>query len=109
MKLQSRLPQIATELGPAARQAARAGARIVEDAAKARVPIHTGRLRAAIHTEDQPEGVAVIAGDRRAWYGHIVEHGGRYTPAQPFLVPAFEENRDLIITEVTQTIRHIIG
>ena len=28
------------------------------------------------------------------WYGHLVEFGTRYVPAQPFLVPAAEEGKE---------------
>lgn len=95
--------------------------------AKARCPREPGgshHLQDAIHIEEQLEGIYVVAGDNRAWYGHLVEFGSyktgeRFTrnrvgtqfhghegreghttgvmPAHPFLTPAFEANRTPII------------
>lgn len=92
--LKSRFPQIIAELPVLMDMVARGAAELVEQRAKERVPVGTGRLRDAIHTERQDLGeYAVIAGDRKAFYGHIVEHGGVHTPAQPFLVPAADDVR----------------
>ena len=73
----SRIPQITAKMIPALEAAVTEAAQIVEDRAKQRVPVNTGRLRDAIHIEHTGLGeVTVVAGDTEAFYGHIVEHGG---------------------------------
>jgi HK97 gp10 family phage protein len=74
--------------------AARAGAELVEQRAKGRVSVASGKLRDAIHVEREGLGeYAVVAGNKAVFYGHIVEHGGAHSPAHPFLIPAGEESR----------------
>jgi HK97 gp10 family phage protein len=95
MLTHNRFPEIIAELQIRSDLAARAVAEHIEDAAKTRVPVDTGRLQQAIHTERRRRGTwAVVAGDTDAWYGHIVEHGGAHTSPRPFLVPALESARD---------------
>jgi HK97 gp10 family phage protein len=101
----SRIPKIALELDPAVMAALDAGAHLVAEAAKERVPVNTGRLRDAIHVEHDGDDVAVVAGDTEAFYGHIVEHGSTYVPPHPFLIPAMEANR----TEVVGMVKAAIG
>ncbi len=105
--LQSRLPEIAAELGPAVAEATAAGAELIAEDAKARVPVDSGRLQRAIHVEASPEGAYVVAGDREAFYGHIVEHGSVNAPAHPFLVPALEENRGKVEEGIRAAIRRV--
>lgn len=93
----SRLPRIIAELEPALDEAMATAALMVAEQAKMRVPVETGRLRAAIHVERTgPAKYAVVAGDseHNVFYGHIVEHGGVHQPAQPFLIPALEASRN---------------
>lgn len=104
----NRLPQIMAELPAAVDAAVRAGAELVEARAKDRVPVDTGKLRAAIHTDR--DGVAeytVKGGDDDAWYGHIVEHGGNRTSPRPFMVPSAEESRDEVTALVAAAIRRV--
>jgi HK97 gp10 family phage protein len=103
----NKLPQIIAELEPAVRAALETSAQDVVDAAKARVPIDTGKLYRAIHVELTNEGVEVQAGNNDVFYGHIVEHGGINHPPHPFLVPALEENRELIIERVAAALRKV--
>lgn len=94
MSYKSRLPHIAAELAAKLDGAVAAVAEEIARGAKDRVPVHTGTLRDAIHVERRGIGEhEVIAGDNRAFYGNIVEHGGAYTPARPFLNPAVEQVR----------------
>ena len=68
-------------------------ARQVEEAAKSRVPVATGRLRDSIHVEAQEGEVRVVADaedDGRA-YASYVEFGTSETSAQPFLRPAIDD------------------
>lgn len=92
-KWKSDLPKITVEMVARAEAAAKAVAERIEQDAKNRVPVNTGRLRNAIHTENVEGGYEVIGGNTEAFYGHIVEHGGVHTPARPFMVPASEAAR----------------
>lgn len=104
----SRIPKIAAELGPTLDAVAKAGAERVEQGAKSRVPVATGKLRNAIHTEREGVGeYAVIAGDGDVFYGHIVEHGGAHTAARPFLIPAAEEARAEYVAAAKAALRRI--
>jgi len=102
----SRLPLIAAELEPRLEAIAAAGAELVAARARDRVPVRTGKLRDAIHVEHtEPGEYAVVAGDTDVFYGHIVEHGGAYTPARPFLIPAGEEARPEIVKLAAAALR----
>jgi HK97 gp10 family phage protein len=104
--LRSRIPQITREMEPAVAAALRFAAEQVADAAKARVPIETGKLRNAIHVErDGHLEFQVLAGDADVFYGHIVEHGGAHTGPQPFLVPALEAKRHEVVKDVRRAIK----
>lgn len=76
---------------------AEATAQAIVTGAKARVPVNSGKLRNAIHTDHHGIGeVEVIAGDTDVFYGHIVEHGGVNHAPHPFLTPAMEQARGAI-------------
>ena len=62
-------------------------ARVIEQEAKMRVPIRTGRLLSSIFTDVSGNILAIQA---RAPYASFVEHGTRYMRPQPFLRPALE-------------------
>lgn len=77
---------------------ARTAAELVEQRAKDRVPVQTGKLRDSIHVDREGAGeYTVIAGDRDVFYGHIIEHGGVHTPARPFMIPATDEVRAQVL------------
>lgn len=103
--LRSRLPEISVEIHVIVQEALEQGAEEVVLQAKQQVPVNTGRLRDAIHTDTEPEGVYVVAGDDEAWYGHLVEHGTAKTPPRPFLVPALDERRSEVIDRVRTRLR----
>jgi HK97 gp10 family phage protein len=104
----NRLPEIIARLQPEVDRAVQEAAKSVVDSAKARVPVNTGRLRDAIHVQVELEGVYVVAGNREAWYGHIVEHGSVKQPPHPFLLPALEENRAEIVAAVELAVRKAV-
>lgn len=105
MAYKSRIPMIARELLPRLDAAAVAAAELIEQAAKERVPVDTGRLRDAIHVEHEDDGVAVIAGNNEVFYGHIVEHGSVHSAAHPFMIPALEQSRPLIAKLAKEALR----
>jgi hypothetical protein len=48
--------------------------------------------------------VYVLAGDPKdpsfAFYGHMIEFGTSHSPPYPFLVPALEDEHELIVDDV---------
>jgi len=77
--------------------ATKLGAETIERAAKERVPVASGTLRDAIHTDRKKVAeYEVRAGNTEAFYGHMVEHGTSHSPPHPFLVPALEEEREQV-------------
>lgn len=95
--LRSRLDSIARSLPDEVDSAIRLSAEAIEAGAKSRVPVDTGDLRDAIHTEKLEDGsYRVVAGNGDVFWGNFVEHGTTRTPAHPFLLPAAEAERDNI-------------
>jgi HK97 gp10 family phage protein len=108
MAWRSKLPLIAAEIPVKLDATAAAGAEMIAAAAQDRVPVRTGALRDAIHVERT--GVAeyeVIAGNAQVFYGHIVEHGGAYTPARPFMTPALEASKPEILKAARIALRSL--
>jgi HK97 gp10 family phage protein len=64
----------------------------VQRRAKERCPVDTGRLRNSIAIEPADEGLSGTVGTN-VEYAPYVEFGTRYMPAQPFLLPAIEEEQ----------------
>ena len=93
VRMKSRIPKITLELEGRSRAGVATVAEAIVERAKEKVPVDTGALRDAIHTEETEVGVAVIAGDTDAFYGHMVEHGTTHSAPHPFLIPATEEAR----------------
>lgn len=105
--LKSRIPEITASLTPRTREALRPGAEMISVEAKGRVPVETGALRNAIHVEPDQAGWAVVAGDQKAFYGHIVENGSVHAPPHPFLVPALESQKEAVVAEVVAALRRL--
>ena len=102
------------------------GARVVKQAAKRKVGVKTGNLRRAILARGLPDRggytpTAIVAVDRRkkAAHVHLVEFGtkarytkrGKYTgkmPAKPFLIPAWEETKNMVLSQVLTDLKNKI-
>lgn len=112
-----------------AEEALSAGAQVVAEAARQRVPVRTGRLRDSIEwvyaVEDGVPaarvgpGARTRASRREGFWGRFVELGTveRQTrggvprgrgPSRPFLRPALEESRDAVIGLVRERLREAI-
>jgi len=91
------------------RQALRAAARPMLVAAKAKVPVDTGRLKKSLRLRalKQRRGIFGVQvrtgtraelgmwiGDKTGYYPASVEWGHGSVPARPYLRPAFDETRD---------------
>lgn len=96
------------------------GALAIEKDAKLNCPVDTGNLRRSIETSVEDGGMTVRVGTPVEYapyveYGHRQEVGrfvpqigkrlvNEYVPAQPFLAPAFEKNRDQIINNIAKAV-----
>lgn len=104
--VKSRLPEFTGELLHRVDVALEHAAHMIEHAAKDRVPVNTGDLRDSIHVDKTgPAEYAVIAGNNKTFYGHMVEHGTSHTGPRPFLIPAMEASRETTIRAVSLAMR----
>ncbi|MBM3928290.1 MAG: hypothetical protein FJ335_07520 [Sphingomonadales bacterium] len=103
------------------RDAARAGGRVLRDAARALAPERSGLLRRRISVVDAkgvtlqggaaPSDTLVIVGpmgstpDGDVPYAHDVEYGQLYWPGQPYLRPALAAQRDTAVGVVVSRLR----
>lgn len=113
------------------RGAARAGGRAIQQEAKRRAPVDTGRLRRAIYLKQIREKsgmyqqtlyVGVLMGkahrtdkrtrrvngqkvtetvDQDAWYGVLIEYGTSKMAARPFMRPAWETKKGDALVALT--------
>jgi HK97 gp10 family phage protein len=115
--------------------AVRAGALLVQNAAKEKAPYRTGTLRRSIHTEiiEQRRNYAEATVGTDLVYAAQVEFGGTITPkkakmlhwvdretgqdvfahavtqvARPYLRPAFDENADAAVQEMGDALREAV-
>lgn len=86
-----KLRKIIADLKPGADRILRTSAFTIEGGAKQRAPVATGALRASIHTE--PKGPLFYRVTDGVEYGVFQELGTHRMAAQPFMVPAVEEER----------------
>lgn len=100
-------------------RAVTAGALVVQNEAKQKAPVRTGNLRRSIHTETTRKRVTsvTVATGTDAEYARRIEFGFSDTdslgrsynqPAQPYLRPAFDENRDEVMAEIEAAFDDII-
>lgn len=107
----SRISEIADRLGAAVHDALLKGARRVVETAKETVPVDPTaktHLRDHIHIREDEDGIWIVAGDRKHFWAHILEHGGVSHPPHPFLVPALEQHREQILLDVREAIRRTV-
>ena len=106
--INNRVPAIVASLDPRCREAAKKGAEIIARDAASRAPDappHGTGLAEAIHTEEDEDGIWVVAGDEQVFWGHYVEYGTVYQAAQPFLNPAADANREKVIALVAASLK----
>ena len=88
--------------------ALRAGALVIETPAKAKAPVLTGNLRRSIHTEVSTGGEKAEARvGTNVEYATAVEFGTSKQPPQPHLRPAYDENKDQAMGEVTAVLQEL--
>lgn len=91
--------------------ATRAGARVIRDEAKSRVPVRTGELRDAItvktvkKSKRSGEDLVKVGFEkptsRRA---HLTEYGTVHSPAQPFMRPAIDSAAKRAIEKIGKSL-----
>lgn len=95
VKMVSRLGKIAEGSVPKAAAAVQKTTFAIAQDAQTSAPVDTGKLWASV----QPEIVAPLTGVVKvgAEYGHYVEFGTTKMAAQPYLIPAAEQNRAMFM------------
>lgn len=94
-------------------RATREGAKVIRDRAKnTYVPVRTGRLRESIVARKDREQSSDVFSTytigylkKKAYYGGFVEVGTSRTPAQPYLRPAIETERENAIAKVAAVLK----
>lgn len=82
--------------------AVRAGANIIRDEARRKVPIKTGTLKKSIVSIQRKAQNGLITFSvtpskgktNDGWYAHFVEFGTSHSSAKPFLRPAFDQSNN---------------
>jgi HK97 gp10 family phage protein len=88
--------------------ALRAGGLVIETPAKAKAPVLTGNLRRSIHTEVSSSGTKAQArvGTNTEYAPHV-EFGTSRQRAQPYLRPAYDENKGRAVAEVADVLEEL--
>jgi HK97 gp10 family phage protein len=106
------LERMLNDLAPKAaktamRRAVRDGMEIFQAAAEGKAPRASGELADNINIKTTAGGgdgdtttgsiEAIVGPGKQQYYGLFQEYGTRYQPAQPFMTPAYEENKDKVL------------
>lgn len=106
----------------------RAGAKLVLQATKARVPVLTGALKRSLavragkrkrgrheksvhvitDTKKVPELVKIGKDGKRYFYPAAIEYGERHKGARPFMRPAFESSKMSTLNAIMTTLRNAV-
>ena len=81
------------------------GCNLIKARAKQLSPVDTGALRDSIDTKFESKGnkyTGYTYSDMD--YALYVELGTRFVPPQPFMYPAYQENKDFFIQKLIETI-----
>jgi len=110
-ELKERLKKIEKTATNNIEQALINSALFVERDAKINAPVDTGRLRQSITHKAENFGSnnpAVTIGTN-VEYSKYVEYGTSKAPAQPFLFPAYNENKQKILKELAKAFKKGVG
>lgn len=85
-----------------------AGGLVIQVPAQAKAAVLTGNLRRSIHTEVSIGGVSAEARvGTNVEYGPHVEFGTSSQRAQPYLRPAYDENRSRAVGEIAEVLKEL--
>lgn len=88
--------------------ALRAGGLVIETPAKAKAPVLTGNLRRSIHTEVDTGGAKAEARvGTNVEYATHVEFGTSKQSPQPYLRPAYDENKGQALGEIAAVLKEL--
>ncbi|SRR6266481_3203201 len=115
-ELEQKLQQLAPDIAKrAVRKSVRAGIEVFQEAISENAPRHTGHLAESINIklsvtggdrDDTTGGIIGITGPSKdAFYGVFQEYGTAREPAQPFVAPAYEENKDKVVEVFVETLK----
>lgn len=118
--LERRLSALGKDMGgKIARGAAAAGVNVIKAEARRRVPVKTGAAKQAIVTKrvrGTPLAAEYVVGFKKAkkadrngpkdgWYARLLEFGTVKMPAQPFMRPAFDTQKQAAVDKVAQVLK----
>jgi len=88
----------------------RKSANKIRKAAKVRVPVETGALKKSIRAKYSKDKLSAVIGPQGkvGWRAHFVEFGTTETQAQPYMVPAWEENRSDYIDGIKKALNQAV-
>lgn len=94
--IKNHIPQVMAELLNQQDAMPQGLANFAKGAASAHVPVDLGNLRRSIKVNHKGRGHYSVSaksteGGAPRDYAHYVEFGTRYTPAQPYMVPAYHD------------------
>lgn len=107
-RLLRKLAQIEPALRAAMQREVKIAAVNIERGAKQRAPVDTGRLRNSIAHEIHEGGLNAEIGSN-VDYAPFVEFGTRRMRAQPYLFPAFEEERPKYMDRLRRALSKAAG
>lgn len=118
-KLRRTLKRMGPEATAEVRKVLADGTQLILFNARSRVPVDTGNLRYELEAKTSSDGMSGRIGlvgkkaKKAAFYGRFVEFGTKRQAARPFLVPAYEQSKDWIMTNLRKaldrTLAKIIG
>jgi HK97 gp10 family phage protein len=108
--LSKKLKALAAKASPKqAETAVRAGLLVIEGAAVQKAPVLTGALRRSIHTETATTSAGAVGRTgTNVEYGPFQEFGTSRMRAQPFLRPAYDENKDEALAEIERVLKEMV-
>lgn len=84
-------------------------AKDMEKDAKLNCPVDTGKLKNSIGSETSTVGKrTTIKLYAKADHAKYVEYGTSKMPAQPFLAPAFNKNKDNVTRKIRKNIKKVV-
>jgi len=109
----ARLNQVGFDIAANLETAAKAGAKVIRDAAKDNAPVRTGTLRDSITTEtvekDESEVIVRIGPNEAGFYGKFIECGTHKMAARPWFRPAVDEKRQIALKAAEDALRRIVS
>jgi len=109
-ELANKFKQISKSVENEIEQALFESALMIERDAKIKVPVDTGRLRASISSRlVEKSGTPYAEVGTSISYAKIQEFGSSKQPAQPFLYPAYVENKQKILKKLAKAFKKGAG